>query len=1323
MNDRKFDVFFSYNSKDREAVTPVFKALRRKKRQLKIFMDQEGLAQGGEWLKELGQILESSRACLVFLGPNGIGPVQDFEIQLALIRRTHDKRFLLIPVLLPGSGEIPKLLEPFTARSLREGITNSKALRGLALQLVLPDPEAAERERRLALAEPYRGLTVFREEDAPFFCGREDVLDLLEEAIDSHDMVALVGASGSGKSSIVQAGLIPSLRHDSERDWQVIILRPSDRPLRALASAFIARPDPNRSHLDTLNEIDQLTDRLARNLPLRDLVEQTLGEQDRPTRMLLVIDQWEELYTECKDDGERRRFIDQVLEAVRKSRLTVVTTLRVDFLGKALEDKDLSDQLRGAVVTVGAMSAESLRDVILEPGKKIGLEPSELLVDRMLAEVEGEASPLPLLEFALRELWLRWRDGETLEDAYIEMKGVRGAIAARADGALKKSKVDERLARGLFLSLVHVWQGAEDVRRRATLQEIGSEAQALIDPLVAARILVTGRDQRTGYTTLELAHEALVRHWPKLREWTQQSRDYLLWRARAQSALEQWQRNAREPEYLLVSAPLAEAEGWLEQRGSELGEDLREFIRIGVARRNSHRAALAAAVLVAIGLLILLAGNYYGRWLRSLSRALAAESVEQQSRPADLRLLLSLQAFRMAPTVEARGSLIALLEQHSNLRSFLPGKGGTIYRVAVNRMNRTIATAGLGPILLWNAETGERLGMLAGHDGQVLSLAFSPDGETLVSSGSDKTLRFWNVRTRREERLVGLLRPARALVFNADGSRLALSRVENGKGVVVLWDVERKTFHGAPLKGGHTAWITSLDFSPRGDTLASGSADGNVVLWNTDTGQMVRRLTGPAGVQVMAVAFRPDGRFLASGGSDGKVRLWDVARGEETSEPCKVHESQVFGLAFSPNGQVLASTGRDRRILLWNLEDRVDPAESLRWTASNCLPFATLTGHGQAVWSVAFTRSGRLVSAGDDGNAILWDLRTVSRFGTVLPEQQVPVMAVARDARGEWLASGGTDGSIFLRNLPHRGTRAAPSYWLREAPSDEIRSLAFSPERGRRLLASGDKAGKVLLWDLDGSGTPAELTAGEETRPEIWAVAFSPDGNLLAAGDQDGGFRVWDVRTRRLVHREAKAHKLAVLAVTFSPRGRILATASSDRKILLWNVVRYDKPAELTGHSEGINSIAFSPNGELLASGSADLTVRLWDVKTAAQRGSYLTGPDNSVTGVTFGQDGRILAASSEDGRVFLWDVAKQLPIGAGLHGYTPLSGLAFAPDGSSLVAGGKSGVLSWDLRYETWRRAACRVVQRNLTRAEWHRYLAPLPYEPTCPELPIMED
>lgn len=1106
-------------------------------------------------------------------------------------------------------------------------------------------------------------------------------------------------------------------------------MRPTDKPLRSLVSSIFSLLEPEASGSLRTERVQSLAEKLAaEKLDLADLITDARRRKPGVGALFLVVDQWEELYTQCRDERAHTLFVAQLRDAMAKGVLSVVCTLRSDFVSKAFDEVDLRDTLDGAFVYLRRMYAEELQSAIEEPAKRVGLEFEGGLVERILNDLGEEPGHLPLLEFVLTELWKR-RQGKCLSHFdYQDLGGGRKAIASRAEEIFSALDTDDKnLVRSVFLQLVRPGEGTQDTRRRANIEEIGEAGWKAMQPLVEARLLTTNLDLEDADDsdnlegsegTVEITHEALTSHWVRLRKWLDENREFLLWRERLRLARSAWEEESRDVGFLLARAPLHEAEEWLDKKWRDLNPAELEFIRWSLEsrqkelereawreqrererkERNRLRLTIGLAVLTLIALF--LSGFWFWRWRLSLSRALAAEAAELQDGPLDLALLLSLQARNTADTVQARSSLLTLLEGSPSLKAFLPGDGDRVSRVVFSSNSPMIATGGKDDVFLWDAQTGGRLNPpLKGHQGGILGLAFSPDGSRLVSSGEDKTIRVWRTGDHQPERPeLTLPEAVRNLVINPDGNLIAASRGAS----IYLWDFPGLSSRGE-IPQAAASFISDLAFDRSGN-LASAS-NGVVTLWDVARRTPIRAFRAGQR-QVLGLAFHPSKDLVATAGLDQTVRLWDATTGQELGSPPEGHLDVVVSVAFSRDGNMLASAGRDRKVLLWDVSHG-------RWDVSNSRPVATLRGHGQTVWSVAFGKNGDLVSGGDDDAAILWHLQTKPRFAQVPNGLVGEADSVAYDPKGDLLAVGGGNGAIRLWDtVTHRPW--GPTLKAHRGP---VNGLAF---RGRNLI-SGGADGWILLWNLNHlDSKPQEVSLPDGSAPHgIWSLAVSPDQKTVAAGDDQGSVRLWSLEPIQFLGEMDGRHIGTVNGLAFSPDGQVLASGGPDGLIRLWNVrTRKLLRPPLTGHEDTVSGLAFSPDGRILASCSVDRTVRLWNPATGKQRsGSPLVGPEDPLTAISFDAQGETLAASSLGGRVFLWDVDSLHPIGNGMRGEGKVYSLAIHPDGKRLVTGNDTSVQLFDLRYETWRSEACRTVGRNMTHEEWRKFLRREPYRETCPE------
>ncbi len=1118
---------------------------------------------------------------------------------------------------------------------------------------------------------PYRGLARFEPGDADLFFGRDPLIDDLLHLTGHHRITAVVGSSGSGKSSLLRAGLIPRLRTIDDphmRPAALRIITPGGHPLR--------------THSQRLTPRD--------------------GDEGDTW---LVVDQMEELYTLCSDPEERARFIDRLLNARSPgSRLRVLIAIRADFFGHLADYRPLADALRDATLLVPPMNRTELLEAIVRPAQAAGLVVERALTALILDEVDGEPGALPLMSHALLQTWYR-RKGPTLTlSAYQAAGGVHGAIAHTAEHTYAEfTPARAEFARRVLLRLITPGEGAQDTRRPIDRSELDTtvppeDLAVVLERLASARLITLDED------TVDLAHEALITAWPRLRTWIEEDRERLRTHWQMAEAARAWEDLERDSGALYRGTRLAILRDWASRDGSrdELNVVERAFLDASVSLEDSERAAavrnhrrlrfLAAGLAL---LLIVVTGvsmaalhqrhDALQAQRSAVSRQLAAEALGLvESRPA-VAMLLSVEAFRTAPTFEARGAMLTA-SAHQYYRAELSGHHDAVSEAAFSP-DGTLATVSRDrTVMLWDTHARRRLATLTGHHTWLRAVAFSPDGRTLATGGNDGKLMLWDAAARKPlAALTGHTGQIKGISFSPDSRTAATASADH---TVKLWDTHRRTLRHT--LSGHTGIVWAAAFSPDGRTLATASADHTVRLWNTTTGKPIATLTGHTR-SVDDVRFSPDGRTLATASEDWTARLWDVRRRTSVAT-LSGHSGEIRALAFSRDGRTLATGGNDQQVMLW------DVRSATRLT--------TLTGQNTNIYTLAFSPRGSLLtSAGEDGKVVLWDTSRIPFSG-----HRDRISDIQFSPDGRTLATSSDDETIVLWDTRRRTRRATLT-----SGTGAVSAVAFSPDG--RTLASASGSHTLTFWNTSGHTPPVKLTTGNTGR--VTDVAYSPDGRIVATGGVDKKVILWDaVRHRRLASLTVASGEAetAINGVAFSPDGRFLATANHDRKATLWDVARRTRLATLTGNMGQLRSVAFSPDSRTLATGGIDQKVMLWDVATHT-RVATLADSTGPALAVAFSPDGRILATANSNQSVMLWDTSRRHPL-ATLTGHTKqVTALAFSPDGRTLATGSDDqSVILWTIDPQRTSADLCRTAGRNLTPQEWRQLIPATAYRKTCP-------
>ena len=1154
---------------------------------------------------------------------------------------------------------------------------------------------------------PYRALNAFdfTPEDVQVFFGRRALTDELLGKIYEHNFLAVLGPSGSGKSSVVRAGLLYELQQGERRSgtetWQILsIIKPTESPLRSLAGAFMPETLCGKKRGEALLNSSVAALREQGAAALVEVIE----EEDYEQPVVLVVDQFEEIFTLCRGsqekEQERKQFLDCLFGAVDAlaGQLRLVITLRADFLGKCLEQSygNLAERIKDCRVDVTPLTDSELDEVITKPAATVGLQVAPYLQERLKEHIKEAPGSLPLLQYALTELWRDWHTryqarepgvgNQLMFEGYDRIGGVAGALEKQADAVYEffaESPTKQGLVQRIFLELVQPGEETEDTRKRVQKQELISaiHPEPMVDEvlgkLVESRLIVTDEipiKKASNAVVIDLAHEATIRHWKRLRYWLNKHRQDLplIRQLRNESAI--WQSNQRQSKYLLVGAHLDAALECLEKY-RELGylnQTVQNFIRVSWDTWIAEETEKEEQILEALCMTAEVQWNQHQQLESLLTITRAGKRLQQilQTRP-------EVQPQNKQQVVSKLQQTLCGRIQEKNR---LEGHVAAVHTVVYSPNSKILMSASHDKtVKLWNVEDGKHILSLGDHNNLIDVVAYSPDGKTLASGSPDKTVKLWDAADGKvihtmEDHIERII----AIAYSPDGKTLASGSADH---TIKLWNVADGSLI-ASLES-HSDGVNAVAFSPNGKTLASASDDTTIKLWDTADGKLIHTMEGNIErIRAVAYSYSPNGKTLASGSADHTIKLWNVADGSLIAS-LEGHSNRVNAVAYSPDGKTLASASFDKTIKLWG-------------TANGNL-IASLEGHSDGVNAVAFSPDGKtLASASEDTTIKLWNLAGGRPIAS-LEGHRTPVNAVAFSPDGKTLASASFDKTIKLWSMDRLIANM-------ESHSDKVNAIAYSPNG--KTLASASDDNTVKLWDTADGSLIASL---KDHNDRVNAVAYSPDGKALASASSDSTVKLWNTADGSLTESlEGHVHLLNVAAlsgvnaVVYSPDGKSLASASNDDTVKLWNAMDGNLLYTLKGHVHWINGVTYSPDGKTLASASSDSTVKLWNMANGSLTFS-LEGHDTLVKVTVYSPDSKTLASASWDATVKLWNVVDGSLI-ATLEGHSNrVNAVAYSPDGKTLAsASDDTTVKLWnvdfDLDFEALMVRACDWLHDYLT-------------------------
>lgn len=1208
-------IFISHSSRDVEQAASLLKCLHAHGF-VETFLDFDkhaGLAPGTDWERTLYREIAGAEAVILILTKNWF----DSKWCFAEFTQARALGKAIFPIIESPTGEsfVSPDIQHLDLIKDREG-----GLARLASELTRVVVNARGGFEWDHTRPPYPGLLAFDEADAAVYFGRDDDIRRLIERLNARraqggaKLVAVLGASGSGKSSLLRAGVLPRLKRD-KRNWIVLPpFRPQLHPLEELAQAVSIALGPGadwRHWRDAFAAEDP-----ARTLSdlVRDL---RAAHGSNEAQILITVDQAEELFG-AAEKREAEQFL-RVLNALQDERLPflVAMTLRSDYLGELQQSPALTAPFEE--FSLKPMPLARVRDIIEGPARAAGLTVEETLVTAAMSDAATDDA-LPLLAFALRELYDRFAQKKhlTLEayralgDDASQLSPLENAVRRKADevlAAAKPSAEDLQALKEAFVpAMVRVNAEGEYARRPARFDVLPASARPLIERLAKARLLIIQKEQDA--TIVEVAHEALLRKWPQLRGWLDEEREFLIGKDQLEQDLLDWQKAPphEKTEALLTGLKLSRARTWLVEKPLQLDEAERKFIQASVAhheeeaarreglRRRIQKASVTAALVLAVCL-----GGAIWEWriakareATAESRELAAIAEQEVGAGGDLGVALrtAVAAAERSPTDQAEHALRTVLG--GPLEHLILHHGGAVYVAVFSPDGKLILTASVDrSARVWDAVTGELLATLKGHSDPVNDAAFSSDGKRVVTASDDGTARVWEATT--GKLLATLSGPnveVRKAAFSPDGTRIVTSSADH---TARVWDAETGQLSAA--LSGHTGVVYDAAFSPDGKRIVTASQDHTARVWDAETGLARATLSGHTLV-VQEAAFSHDGKRIVTASWDETGRVWDAETGRLVTT-LTGHNGALYDAAFSPDGKRIVTASADQTARVWDAE--------------NGQLLSTLRGHTGPVNNAAFSFDGkRIATASEDATARVWDAESGRLLATL---------------------SGGI-------GVVHGAT--------------------FSPDGKRMVTASADHTARV--WDAD-IGHPSAILPGLGGR--IFAASFSTNGKHILTGGEDNTGRVWDGETGAL-QATMTGHTLMLYAAVFSRDGKRIVTASADKTARLWDAETGHLTATLSGHGGRVNDAVFSRDGKRVVTASDDGTARVWDAETG-RLVAALTGHSGPVNGAAFSPDGKHVVTCGGDSTARVWDADSGHLVATLAHN-AAVNQATYSPDGKRVV-------------------------------------------------------
>ncbi len=1176
-----------------------------------------------------------------------------------------------------------------------------------------------QQTKALALAtNPYQGLAAFCEADSDRYFGRDREVQTLWEQFqqlykspNTTRLIPIYGPSGSGKSSLARAGLLGKLQQQTQRKqslYQIITFVPGMQPLHALAKALAQVLTEDAAPVRKIREFSEeltVADNAGNYDGLQRIAQLLPKIETHP--LVILIDQCEEIYSLCEDGTERDILIGNLLYAAqhRSQQVSVIITFRSDFLGETHQHPSLNRLFAQQGVLVPAMDKENLREAIARPAQQAGYPLDDATINLLIEQTEGRDGALPLLQFALTQIWEGFSQNIPSAQMLQDIGGVGGALAGEAQRIYNElPKEEQDIARRLFLGLVQLGEGTRDTRRRTTLDELiavqddTGQVRQVINQFSAPGVRLITLAIAGDSETIEVTHEALFDHWQQLNHWVEAGRDDLRFQRRLDEAAKDWSTH-RRPDGLLWRKPNLDLLRSYHQRCQTDMTPLQvDFFSESQRSENQQKIFNR----IAIGMLLLLTTAMTGFGMAASRNAAEAKRAKQiaQARQfivqseqltdqsgistQQLGALLAVQAVKIFQTIEMERPIEI---DHALYKSLLVPRmvvessdSAWMSHVAISPDGQQLATASNEKqVKVWEIPSRKMLAEFP-HDASINGVVFHPNSSQIATASEDGIARVWDIQSQKHLAKLPHGGAVNGVAFHPDGTQVATA---SGNNMAQIWDLQaQKVVTSFP----HETSVQQVLFSPDASRIATVSVNRPVQIWAVDRQSILFSL--PHAASVNAIAFNSDGSQLVSASADGMTRLWDLQTQTILAELSS--DGSASSVAFSPDDKTVAISSSEGTTGVWDIQSN---------RLLSDLP------HDTWVNQLTFSPDGQQVAtASSDGTTQLWNIAAWQAID-VLPHQ-ASVSAIALSPDGKKLATAGTDGMGRIWDLetgqvsqvqPHR---------------ENIWGLAFSPDGRKVATASTD--GTAKIWEID----KGKVLASFNHQGGVFDVDFSPDGTEVVTGAADGTARIWDIQTGEIV--TTYSHQGPIFSVEFSPDGQQVASGGSEDAAKIWDSQTGKLLIKFPQNTSTIH-VGFNSDGSQLATAGDDYIARIWN--TTTEEIVHQFRHEDTVLGVSFSSDDTKLATASDDGTAGIWDLKTGQRLTSLPHEGQVIKAV-FSLDGSQVITG------SFDKMARIWSYQSsakladtvCQRIGQNFSARNWKRYLdLPLSeYELSCKNLPV---